>query len=229
MSGELATQTPPWPTAMPEGMFSPSAKTVNLSALPSPSVSSRTLTRSRPGPGSRAGILEALGDPDPAPLVERHRHRVDDVRLAGDDLDPEPRRHGHRLDRLGGRSRRVGGASWAWGMSSARGAGPWALAGLPTSGRPSDQRPPPRGRADATRHVLRFRPFHRCTQEFATSIRSCIMGVEAFPAVRASGRIRSWLMNSGDPHSTWPCTGTGNRRSAGSCSLRACAKTAARR
>ena len=55
MSGELATQTPPWPTAIPEGMFSPSAKTVNLSALPSPSVSSRTLTRSRPGPGRRRG------------------------------------------------------------------------------------------------------------------------------------------------------------------------------
>ena len=55
MSGELATQTPPWPTAMPEGMFSPSAKTVNLSALPSPSVSSRTLTRSRPGPADCRG------------------------------------------------------------------------------------------------------------------------------------------------------------------------------
>ena len=40
----------------PDGMFSPSAKTVNLSALPSPSVSSRILTRSRPGPGSGADI-----------------------------------------------------------------------------------------------------------------------------------------------------------------------------
>ena len=55
MSGELATQTPPCPTAIPEGMFSPSANTVNLSALPSPSVSSSTLTRSRPGPGLRRG------------------------------------------------------------------------------------------------------------------------------------------------------------------------------
>ena len=55
MSGELATQTPPWPTAIPEGMFRPSAKIVNLSALPSPSVSSRTLTRSRPGPAERRG------------------------------------------------------------------------------------------------------------------------------------------------------------------------------
>ena len=87
MSGALATQTPPWPTAMPEGILSPSAKTVNLSALPSPSVSSSTLTRSRPGPGLLARIFQALGDPDPAPLVERHRHRIDDVGLGGDQLD----------------------------------------------------------------------------------------------------------------------------------------------
>ncbi len=40
---------------MPVGMFRPSAKTVTLSALPSPSVSSRTFTRSRPGPGSLRG------------------------------------------------------------------------------------------------------------------------------------------------------------------------------
>ena len=95
MSGELATQTPPWPTAIPEGMFRPSAKTVNLSALPSPSVSSRTLTRSRPGPGLASRVFQALGDPDPPALVEGHRDRVDDVGLAGDDLDGEPLGHGH--------------------------------------------------------------------------------------------------------------------------------------
>ena len=33
MSGALATQTPPWPTAMPEGMFRPSAKTRELVEL----------------------------------------------------------------------------------------------------------------------------------------------------------------------------------------------------
>src|SRR4051812_19286322 len=55
MSGALATQTPPWPTAMPEGMFSPSVKRVTLSTLPSPSVSSRILMRSRPGPAERRG------------------------------------------------------------------------------------------------------------------------------------------------------------------------------
>ena len=55
MSGALATQTPPCPTATPEGMFRPSAKIVNLSAAPSPSVSSSTLTRSRPSPAELRG------------------------------------------------------------------------------------------------------------------------------------------------------------------------------
>ena len=88
--GRVGTHTPPCPTAMPEGMFSPSAKTVNLSARPSPSVSSSTFTRSRPGPAglrgySRLSVIQIL----PA-LVERHRDRVDDVRLAGDQLDRNP-------------------------------------------------------------------------------------------------------------------------------------------
>ncbi len=100
MSGELATQTPPWPTAMPEGMFSPSAKTVNLSALPSPSVSSRTLTRSRPGPGLRRGYSRLSVIQIRPRLVEGHGHRVDDVGLAGDDLDREPFGDGHLGDRL---------------------------------------------------------------------------------------------------------------------------------
>src|SRR5947209_8770383 len=55
MSGALATQTPPWPTAMPEGMFRPSAKIVTLSYLPSPFVDSSTLIRSLPGPALRRG------------------------------------------------------------------------------------------------------------------------------------------------------------------------------
>ena len=80
---------------MPVGMFSPSAKTVTFSARPSPSVSSRTLTRSRPGAGGLARVLDALGDPDPPAVVERHRDRVDDVRLAGDQLDREALGHGH--------------------------------------------------------------------------------------------------------------------------------------
>ena len=53
--GRLPTQTPPCPTAIPDGILSPSANTVNLSARPSPSVSSITLIRSRPGPEERRG------------------------------------------------------------------------------------------------------------------------------------------------------------------------------
>jgi hypothetical protein len=55
MSGEFATHTPPYPTAIPDGIFNPSAKMVILSTLPSPSVSSRILMRSRPGPAECRG------------------------------------------------------------------------------------------------------------------------------------------------------------------------------
>ena len=78
------------------GDVQPVGEDRELVALPSPSVSSRTLTRSRPGPGDAAGIFQALGDPDPAALVEGHRDRVDDVGLAGDELDREAWRDGHR-------------------------------------------------------------------------------------------------------------------------------------
>ena len=84
---------------MPVGMFSPSAKTVNLSAVPSPSVSSRTLTRSRPRP-LLPGVLQALGDPDAPPVVEGHGDRVDDVGLGGDHLDGEAVGERHRPHRL---------------------------------------------------------------------------------------------------------------------------------
>ena len=108
MSGELATQTPPWPTAIPEGMLRPSAKTVNLSALPSPSVSSRTLTRSRPGPGRRRGYSRLS--------VIQIRPRSSKVMATGLTMSGsaatsstrKPGGHGHRPDRLGRRSRRVG-------------------------------------------------------------------------------------------------------------------------
>src|ERR1043166_5866988 len=55
MSGALATQTPPWPMAMPEGILRPSMTVVILSNLPSPLVDSSTLTRSLPGPAARFG------------------------------------------------------------------------------------------------------------------------------------------------------------------------------
>ncbi len=51
----IRDHTPPCPTLIPLGMFRPSAKTVTLSTFPSWSVSSRTLIRSLPGPGSRRG------------------------------------------------------------------------------------------------------------------------------------------------------------------------------
>src|SRR5690606_11086650 len=54
-AGALSTHPPRRPTAMPLRMLSPSAKTVTLSALPSASVSSSTLTRPQPEPGSRRG------------------------------------------------------------------------------------------------------------------------------------------------------------------------------
>ncbi len=88
MSGELATHTPPWPTAMPDGMFSPSAKTVILSNRPSPCVDSSTLIRSLPAPASNAaGIRYALGDPDSTAIVEGHRHGIHDIKLGGDQFD----------------------------------------------------------------------------------------------------------------------------------------------
>ena len=55
-------------------MLSLSAKTVNLSARPSPSVSSQMTMRSRPSPSrlQLVGIVDRLGDPQPAALVPGH-------------------------------------------------------------------------------------------------------------------------------------------------------------
>src|SRR5207244_12035695 len=44
--------------------------------------------------------FEALGDPDSAAVVERHRDGVDDLRLAGDQLDRESLVYGHAPDRF---------------------------------------------------------------------------------------------------------------------------------
>ncbi len=51
VSVPLCTITPPRANAMLVGMLSSSAKTVNLSARPSPSVSSQMRMRSRPSSG----------------------------------------------------------------------------------------------------------------------------------------------------------------------------------
>ena len=77
------------------GMLSFSAKTVNLSARPSPSVSSQMRMRSRPSPSrlQLVGIVERLADPQPAALVPVHEDRLAaDLRLGGEQLDLESRR-----------------------------------------------------------------------------------------------------------------------------------------
>src|SRR5262249_23142792 len=58
--------------------------------------------------GSAARIFDRLCDPDAAALVETHRHRIDNVRLGGDQLDAETGRHLHLLERLLGREGRAG-------------------------------------------------------------------------------------------------------------------------
>ena len=47
-----------------------------------------------------AGVRVRFGDPEPAPVVDRHGDRLDDVGLAGEERDAEPRRHGHRAGGL---------------------------------------------------------------------------------------------------------------------------------
>ena len=54
-------------------------------------------------------ILQALGDPDSSSLVERHRHRVDDVRFAGHQFDLKAVGHGHLGNRFGRRKCRARG------------------------------------------------------------------------------------------------------------------------
>ena len=97
MSGELATQTPPWPTAMPRGDVQPLGEDGDLVDLAVAVGVFQDLDAVAARAGGLARVFEALGDPDAAPLVERHRDRVDDVRLARDELDREPRRDRHLL------------------------------------------------------------------------------------------------------------------------------------
>ncbi len=59
-----------------------------------------------PGPATGARILQALGDPHPAALVEGHGDGVDDIRLAGDQLNGEAFGDLHLFDGLGRRQRR---------------------------------------------------------------------------------------------------------------------------
>ena len=52
-----------------------------------------------PRPRFAARVFERLGDPESAPLIDRHRDGIDDVRLGRDDLNREPFRNGHHLRR----------------------------------------------------------------------------------------------------------------------------------
>jgi hypothetical protein len=61
------------------------------------------------GTGIAAGVLEALGDPEPAPFVDAHGDGVHDVRLGGDDLDGEAVGDAHLRDGLGGGEGRARG------------------------------------------------------------------------------------------------------------------------
>ena len=76
---------------MPVGRCSPSAKTVQRSALPSPLVSSKIRTLSLGFcPGRYIGIRRHRRDPEPALGVEGHRHRVFQVGkldLRGEQVD----------------------------------------------------------------------------------------------------------------------------------------------
>ena len=89
------------------GMFRPSAKTRDL---PRPAVGAEVLedldgvARSRPLGGGE-GILDRLGDPEPAPGVEGDVDRLVDVGLGGDELDLEAGRQVEALPLFLGRPR----------------------------------------------------------------------------------------------------------------------------
>ncbi len=108
MSGAFATHTPPWPIAMPEGMFRPSMTVVNLVVFAVALGALEDLDAIPAAAGAAPRILDALGDPDAALLVEGHRDGVDEARLRGDQFDVEARRHLHLLDRVLRRERRTG-------------------------------------------------------------------------------------------------------------------------
>ena len=76
----------------PIGMFRPSA---NVVTLPGPAVGAEVvedLDACRAASAPRLagyGILDGVGDPEPAPVVEGEVHRLVDVGLGGDELDLE--------------------------------------------------------------------------------------------------------------------------------------------
>ena len=109
MCGAARRRRRRWRTTRLVGMLRCSAKTVNLSARPSPLVSSTILMRSSPGAplSTLVRIVDRLDDPQPPALVEVERDRLDDVRLAGEELELELRRHLDELHRVVRRERQL--------------------------------------------------------------------------------------------------------------------------
>ena len=105
--GAAPTQTPPKPTSMPLTRFSPSMKTVRLSNLPSPLVSSKIRMRSfalsaraRAGDRCNASATQSRPRSSMAKAIG-----CIDVRLAGEErgLEAVGHRHGLRRPASGGR------------------------------------------------------------------------------------------------------------------------------
>src|SRR5689334_10746938 len=100
--GAAPTHTPPKPISKPLTRFKPSMKTVRLSNLPSPSVSSKTRMRSLPCRGAD-GIGVGLGDPEPAAVIDGESNGLLHIRFAGEERGFEIGRQGHFLGGVLGR------------------------------------------------------------------------------------------------------------------------------
>ena len=90
------------------GMLSCSAKTVNLSARPSPFgvFADADAVAAFFGLLQLVGIIDRLGDPQPPALVPRHANRLAaDLGLRGKQFDMKPFGHGNSPHRLFGRQR----------------------------------------------------------------------------------------------------------------------------
>ena len=94
---------------MPEGMFEPVGKDGELVGAAVAVGVFEDFDPVLAWPWFVPRILQTFGDPDPAALVERHGHRIDDVGLAGHQLDAKALGHRHLGDRFGRRRCGPGG------------------------------------------------------------------------------------------------------------------------
>ncbi|MEI7685360.1 MAG: hypothetical protein WCL32_10055 [Planctomycetota bacterium] len=76
----------PWPTAIPDGMLSPSVTVVTFFALPSAPIS---MTLAQSCPGGLLRVFDSFRHLEAALFVDVHRDRIDQVGFAGDELDRE--------------------------------------------------------------------------------------------------------------------------------------------